>query len=95
MGEVSLSLHVKAQLKEELEQEARLLKVSESEIAERAIEAFLNLQAHKRDVIAAAVAEADTGLFISSEAMLAWMDRLERDIDSPPPEPDIFLPQRG
>jgi predicted transcriptional regulator len=91
MGEVPLSLHVNAQLKQELEQEARLLHVSESEIAERAIEAFLNLQAHKRDVVAAAIAEADKGVFVSSEAMLDWMERLETDLDAPPPEPDIFL----
>lgn len=90
MGEVPLSLHVDAKLKKELEQEARLLKVSESEIAERAIEAFLNLQAHKRDVIEAAVAEADKGVFISSEAILDWMERLEVDINAPPPKPDIF-----
>jgi predicted transcriptional regulator len=94
MGEVPLSLHVTAQLKEELEQEARLQKVSESELAERAIEAFLNLQAHKRDVLEAAAAEANKGVFISSEAILDWMDRLEHDINAPPPEPDVFLPPR-
>lgn len=94
MGEVPLSLHVKAELKEELEQEARLQKTSESELAERAIEAFLNLQAHKRDVVAAAAAEADKGVFVSSEAMLEWLDRLEVDIDAPAPEPDVLLPPR-
>lgn len=91
MGEVPLSLHVPTELKDELEREARLLKVSESDLAEMAIEAFLNLQAHKRDVVAAAAAEADRGVFISEKAMLAWMDRLEDDIDAAPPEPDIFL----
>lgn len=94
MGEVPLSLHVPAQLKEELEQEARLLKVSESEIAGRAIEAYLNLQAHKRDVIAAAVAEADKGVFISSEAMHRWIESWDTDNELPPPEPDVFLPPR-
>ena len=94
MGEVPLSLHVKSELKEELEQEARLLKVSESEIAERAIQNYLNLQAHKRDVVAAAVAEADKGVFVSSAAMMEWMKRLETDIDAPSPEPDVFLPPR-
>lgn len=94
MGEVPLSLHVTEQLKQELEREARLLHVSESEIAERAIEDYLDLQAHKRDVIAAAVAEADKGVFISSEAILDWMERLETDINAPVPEPDVFLPPR-
>ncbi|MBS3651233.1 ribbon-helix-helix protein, CopG family [Pseudaminobacter sp. 19-2017] len=94
MGEVPLSLHVPAQLKEELEQEARLLKMSESKVAERAIEAYLNLQAHKRDVIAAAAKEADKGVFISSEAILEWMKRLESDINAPAPAPDVILPPR-
>lgn len=94
MGEVPLSLHVKAEIKEELEQEARLLKVSESEIAERAIEAFLNLQAHKRDVIAAAAAEADKGVFISGEAMHRWIESWGTENELPPPEPDIFPPPK-
>ncbi|MDI6027442.1 hypothetical protein QBK99_14690 [Corticibacterium sp. UT-5YL-CI-8] len=94
MGAVPLSLNVKSKLKDDLEREARLLKISESEIAERAIEIFLDLQAHKRDVIAAAVKEADNGVFISSEAMEAWLDRLDDDPDAPPPEPDIYLPPR-
>jgi predicted transcriptional regulator len=94
MGEVPLSLHVTEQLKQDLEREARLRHVSESEIAARAIEDYLDLQAHKREVIAAAVAEADKGVFISSEAILDWMERLETDIDAPRPAPDVFLPPR-
>jgi predicted transcriptional regulator len=94
MGEVPLSLHVTEQLKQDLEREARLRHVSESEIAARAIEDYLDLQAHKREVIAAAVAEADKGVFISSEAILDWMERLETDIDAPGPAPDVFLPPR-
>lgn len=94
MGEVPLSLHVTAKLKGDLEQEANLLQVSESEIAQKALEAYIRYQADKREMIAAAAAEADKGVFISSEAMLAWMERLETDIDAPPPEPDIFVPPR-
>ena len=95
MGEVQLSLHVDSSLKSELEREARLLNVSESELAGQAIEAYLNLQAHKRDVLAAASEEADKGVFISSEAILDWMERLETDIEAPAPEPDVFLPPRA
>lgn len=94
MGEVPLSLHVDAQLKEKLEREARLQDVSESEIAARAIKAFLNVQAHMRDFIEAAAEEADRGPFVSSEAVLDWMSRLEEDIDAPAPQPDVFLPRR-
>lgn len=95
MGEVPLSLHVDAELKQGLEQEARLQNVSESELAGRAIRAFLDGQAHKRDALATAVAEADKGRFISSNAMLDWLERLEEDIDAPPPQPDVFAQQRG
>jgi predicted transcriptional regulator len=94
MGEVPLSLHVNAKLKDELEQEANLLQVSESEITQKALESYLRYQADYRAMIAAAAAEADKGVFISSEAVLAWMEQLENDIDAPAPEPDIFFPPR-
>ncbi len=43
MGEVPLSLHVDAELKKKLDAEARFLDVSESELAERAIRAYLEI----------------------------------------------------
>ncbi|MBD0413715.1 hypothetical protein [Oryzicola mucosus] len=94
MGAAPLSLNVKSELKDELKREARLLKISESEIAEHAIKIFLDLQSHKRDVIAAAAKEADKGVFISSEAMEAWLERLDDDPDASAPETDIYLPPR-
>jgi hypothetical protein len=42
-------------------------------------------------MVVAAVVEADKGVFISEYAMMAWMDRLEDDIDAEPPAPDVFL----
>ena len=96
MGEVPLSLHVDAALKKKLNDEARLLEVSESEIAGWAIQAYLDVQAHKRDVVEAVTAEAEKeGLFISSEAILDWMDRLEQDLNAQAPEPDVVPPSRG
>jgi predicted transcriptional regulator len=94
MGEVPLSLHVTAKLKGDLEKEAHLLHVSESEVVEKAVEFYLDQLALKRQILKEAAAEADKGVFISSEAMLAWMERLETDIDAPPPAPDVFLPPR-
>jgi predicted transcriptional regulator len=94
MGEVPLSLHVTAKLKGDLEQEAHLLHVSESEVVEKAVEFYLDQQALKRQILKEAAAEADKGVFISSEAMLAWMEELETDIDAPAPKPDIFLQPR-
>ena len=95
MGEVPLSLHVMAEMKPELEEHARLLNVSESEIAERAIASYLEVPARERAILRERLAEADKGVFISSESILEWMARLETDIDAPAPEPDVFLPPRG
>ncbi|HET7412548.1 MAG TPA: hypothetical protein VFJ18_07780 [Pararhizobium sp.] len=92
MGEVPLSLHVDAQLKESLENEARLQHVSADDLAQRAIKRYLALQERDRAIMRERIAEADKGVFISEEAMLEWMDRLEDDIDAPAPRPDVVLP---
>jgi len=39
--------------------------------------------------IRSAVAEADEGVFISQEAMDAWVASWGTDAELPPPEPDI------
>lgn len=46
---------------------------------------------HKSQIIAAAIAEADKGVFISEEKMTAWIESWDTDSELPPPEPDIFL----
>lgn len=94
MGEVPLSLHVTADVKRELEEHARLLNLSESEIAERAIESYLEIPARERAILKERIAEADKGVFISSEAMMRWMESWGTDNELPPPEPDVFLPPR-
>ena len=37
------------------------------------------------------IAEADKGVFISSEAMLHWIESWGTENELPPPEPDVFL----
>lgn len=95
MDKVPLSLRVKIRLKKGLEQEARLLNISESELVERAILSYLDNQALKREAIRVALVEADKGVFISSEAMHRWMEQLDEDINAEPPKPDIFLPRKA
>ena len=46
------------------------------------------------DTLDEAIAEADTGRFISSEAMNAWIDSWDTDAERPMPKADIF-PARG
>ena len=94
MGEVPLSLHVTAQLKEELEQEARLQRIEPEQLVQHAIRLYLDDQEVERKIMRERVAEADKGVFVSEEAMLLWMDQLDEDIDAPPPKPDVFLSRR-
>ena len=90
MGEVPLSLHVDAELKKKLEDEARSQNVSAENVAERAIQRYLEIREHERAVLRERIAEADKGIFISEEAMNRWIDSWGTENELPPPEPDIF-----
>jgi predicted transcriptional regulator len=95
MGEHQLALHIDDDTKRRLETEARWQQQSEAEVAADAIKAYLDRQAHLRKVIETAAAEADKGVFISSEAMMRWVEDLFDGKKTPPPQPDVFLPPRG
>ena len=86
-----LSLRIDANLKKNLEQEARRDERSASYLAVKAIEAMLRDRAEKRAAIRAAVSEADEGAFISQEAMDAWVSSWGEDSELPPPEPDVQI----
>ncbi|MDE0409710.1 MAG: hypothetical protein OXN81_17825 [Alphaproteobacteria bacterium] len=53
------------------------------------IEAMRRGHEEKRAAIHLAVAEAEEGVFISQEAMDAWVASWGTDTELPPPEPDI------
>lgn len=84
-----LSLRIDANLKKNLELEARREERSASYLAVKAIEAMLRERAEKRAAIREAVAEADKGAFISQEATDAWVSSWGEEPELPPPEPDI------
>lgn len=90
-----LSLHLDPGTEEDLLREARMQELSETEMAERAIKSYLRIQSYKRAEIAAAIAEADKGVFISGEAIHRWIESWDTEDELPPPEPDVFLPARG
>ena len=90
MGEVPLSLHVDAELKKKLEDEARSQNVSAENVAERAIQRYLEIREQERGVLRERIAVADKGIFISEEAMNRWIDSWGTENELPPPEPDIF-----
>ncbi|PZO82543.1 MAG: CopG family transcriptional regulator [Mesorhizobium amorphae] len=57
--------------------------------------AFLEAQDARRRLLAERRAEADKGEFISEEAMTRWVDSWGTDQELPPPEPDLFMPQKA
>lgn len=93
MGEALLRLD--DEVLQGLAREASLAETSESALANTVIHAFLEAQDARRRLLAERRAEADKGEFISEEAMLDWMDRLDQDPNATPPEPDTFLPPRA
>lgn len=90
MGEVPLSLHVEAELKRKLDDEARLQKMSAETVAEHAIKRYLEIREFEREIIRERIAEADKGGFISEEAMTRWVDSWGAEDELAPPEPDVF-----
>jgi predicted transcriptional regulator len=76
-------------LKRELEREAALDERPPAQLAVRAIRAMIQARQAKRAAIAAALAEADEGRFISEDAMMAWVETWDTEFEAPAPEPDI------
>ena len=89
MATERLSLRIDANLKRSLEEEARRERRSASWLAVQAIEALLRGREEKRAAIRVALDEADQGVFISRDAMDAWISSWDSDPAGPPPEPDI------
>jgi predicted transcriptional regulator len=85
------TLRLDAELKEWLEAEAARQDRSVAWLAKRAIEKMKEEADVFDRIVEEAAAEADDGVFVSSEAVHAWFDALEADPNAPPPEPDVFL----
>ena len=86
----SLSVILSSEIRERLDAVAESEDRSASDIASSVIEAFLDARDARDEAIREAVAEADKGIFISSEAMDRWMESWGTDNELPAPEPDIF-----
>ena len=91
MANVPFSLRLDPDLKTKLKREAELLNRSESFIATTAIKNYLSACEQKRNAIDAAVAQADKGNFISSQAMGAWVDSWGTDNELALPEIDARI----
>ena len=93
MGSTPYSIRLDDDLREALEREARAEDRPAAQLAVRAIRDMLAAKAAKREALAAAMAEAEKGVFISSDAVNAWLDSWDSPEELPVPQPDI-LPSR-
>jgi predicted transcriptional regulator len=90
MASAPFSLRLDPDVRSRLEEEAKSLDRSASYVATKAIESFLDARSERRRMLEEALAEADKGVFISGEAMDAWVESWGTVNELPPPEPDIF-----
>ncbi|AXS39330.1 hypothetical protein [Breoghania sp. L-A4] len=89
------SMRLEPELKAWLEQEAKRQDRSAGYIAARAIAAQKVRSEARHRVIAEAIAEADKGIFVSEEAMNAWVASWDTDMELPEPQPDIVPEPSG
>lgn len=89
MPATPVSLRLDDDLRSRLAAEAARLDRPAAQVATRAIRSWLDAQDALRRQIEDAVAEADHGVFVSSEAVGAWMDSWGTEHEAPLPEADI------
>jgi predicted transcriptional regulator len=90
MATTPFSLRLDPVLKKRLEKEAKKTKRTAGFIANYAIRSYFEGLDQFEKEMDEAVKEADKGVFISGEAMHAWMASWGTENELPPPEPDIF-----
>ena len=86
------TIRIDETLKKALEYEAALDERPPAQLAVRAIRALVEARQAKRDAITAALKEAGSGHFISSEAMFAWINSWDSNNEEPEPSVDIKAP---
>jgi RHH-type rel operon transcriptional repressor/antitoxin RelB len=89
MASTVLSVRVPEELKEQLEYLSRSTKRSKAYLATEALGDYVKKNAWRAKELHEAMKEADKGVFVSHEAMLAWADSLGTDNEIAPPKPDI------
>jgi predicted transcriptional regulator len=94
MASTPYSIRLDDELRKALEIEAAIEDRPPAQLAVRAIRSMLEAKAAKRAAIDAALAEAEAGRFISSNAMNAWIDSWDTEAELPMPKADVF-PARG
>ena len=90
MATTTFSMRMDEDVKKRVEEIAKFEERSASYIAEKAIKQYLARVEYKKQQIALAEKEAEKGIWISGEAMTAWIESWDTENELPPPEPDIF-----
>ncbi|MGH6855106.1 MAG: CopG family ribbon-helix-helix protein [Aestuariivirga sp.] len=90
MSTTPFSIRIDSDVKTRLEREAEREDRSAGYIAQKAIEDYLDGREYFRKEMEVAIAEADKGVFISEEAMDAWVNSWDTENELPPPKPDVF-----
>lgn len=89
MAAKPFSIRLDPDLRAALEAEAKSADISASQFATRAIRRAIEQREVKRRAIEEALSESEKGVFVSQEAMNAWIDSWGTDAELPLPEPDI------
>jgi predicted transcriptional regulator len=90
MTAISFSMRMAADLKEAVEKEALLENRTVSSLIRQAAREYVGRRAQFRAMVTELEAEADKGIFISGEAMRAWVASWDTENELPAPELDIF-----
>lgn len=95
MASTVLSIRVPEELKEQLEYLSRSTKRSKAYLATEALGDYVKKNAWRAKELHEAIQEADKGMFVSHEAMVAWADSLGADKEVAPPRPDFRQPKKA
>lgn len=86
----TFSVRLPEELKSEVDRFAALTKRSRSFVIKEAVASYMEEQRAYLEALDEAIAEADKGIFVSGEAVDAWLRSWGTDNVLPTPEPDIF-----
>ena len=87
----TISVRLPEDLKLEVARLAIATKRSRAHIVKEAVAAYVEDERDYQAAIDEALREADEGVFVSGEAVSAWLKSWGTDNPLPPPEPDVFL----
>lgn len=94
MASTVLSVRILEQLNEQLDYLSRSTKRSKAYLAAEALGDYVKKNAWRAKELHEAISEADKGVFVSHEAMVAWVDSPGTDKELAPPKPDIRRPKK-